>query len=98
MAFTMFFLNCPFFAHENRKKTASKVAHNRPNFQYSQPVQNQLKSHILFHKNGSPHNFFICNDFDNHLLCQEKSFLQSKTGTTKGQLISKQDCRAITSP
>ena len=48
-----------FFAHENMKKTPSKVAHNLPKhfFQYCQPAQNQPKSHILFHKNGSLGNF-----------------------------------------
>ena len=28
-------------------------------FQYCQPAPNQPKSHILFHKNGSLHDFFI---------------------------------------
>ena len=49
-----------FFAPENMKKPPSKVAHNRPSifFQYSQPAQNQPKSHFLFHKNVSLHNFY----------------------------------------
>ena len=43
------------------KKLPSKVAHNRPNFffHYSQPAQNQPKSHFLLHKNFSLHNFYI---------------------------------------
>ena len=47
--------NQSFFLHENLKKLPSKVAHNQPNFffQYCQPAQNQLKSHILFHKDDS---------------------------------------------
>ena len=50
-----------FFACENMKKPASKVAHNRPQFffQYCQPAQNQPKSNILFHKNGSRCDFYI---------------------------------------
>ena len=49
-----------FFAPENMKKPPSKVAHNRPNFfQYCQPAQNQPKSHIRFHKNGSLRDFYI---------------------------------------
>ena len=54
------------FVPENMKKTPSKVDHNRPTnffFQYCQPAQNQPKSHILFHKNGSLRDFYIPNDF-----------------------------------
>jgi hypothetical protein len=41
------------------KKLASK-AHNRPNFFSVLPTgQNQHKSHILFHENGSLHDFHI---------------------------------------
>ena len=39
------------------KKLATNVAQN--SFQYCQPTQNQPKSHILFHKNGSLRNFCI---------------------------------------
>ena len=31
----------------------------KKNFQYRRPAQNQPKSHILFHKNGSLHDFYI---------------------------------------
>ena len=43
------------------KKTTSKVAHNQPHFflKYCQPAQNQPTFHILFHKNGSLHDFYI---------------------------------------
>ena len=42
-------------------KLSSKVAHNRTKFffQYSQPAQNQPKSHFLFHKNVSLRDFYI---------------------------------------
>ena len=55
------FLKKHFFAHKNMKKPASKIAHNWPKviFQYCQPAQNQPKSHILFHKNGSLRDFYI---------------------------------------
>ena len=48
------------FPMKTSKKTSSKVAHNRPPFffQYCQPAQNQPKSHILFHKNGSLRDFY----------------------------------------
>ena len=39
------------FAHENIKKLSLKVAYFT--------AQNQSKSHILFHKNGSPRDLFI---------------------------------------
>ena len=45
---TMFSKN--FFAHENMKKTASKVA---------KPAQIQLKSQFLFHINLPPRDFSI---------------------------------------
>ena len=46
------------FGHE----MSSKVAYfslNWRNFQYCQPAQNQPKSQILFHKNGSPRDLYI---------------------------------------
>ena len=45
------------------KKQPLKVAHNWPNyfFQFCKPAQNQPKSHILFHKNGSLRNFYTMN-------------------------------------
>ena len=50
-----------FFAHENMKKSPQKLLIIGPNFffQYCQPVQNQPKSHFVFHKNVSLHNFYI---------------------------------------
>ena len=50
-----------FFDHLNLKKTASKVAHNRPKFVFSvmPPAQIQLKSKFLFHKNLPPQDFSI---------------------------------------
>ena len=50
-----------FFAHENMKKTASKVAHNRLEFffQYCQSAQIQPRSQFLFHKNLQPREFSI---------------------------------------
>ena len=47
---TMFLL---FFAHENLKKTASKVAHIPPKcfFSNANRAQIQPKSQFLFHKN-----------------------------------------------
>ena len=39
-----------FFAHENMKKTASKVA---------EPAQNQPKSQFLIHKNLPPRDFSL---------------------------------------
>ena len=43
------------FFHVFRGEKIIICFNNRPKtfFQYYQPVQNQLKSHILFHKNGS---------------------------------------------
>jgi hypothetical protein len=50
-----------FFLPENMKKLPTKVAHNRPKlfFQYCQTAQNQPKSYILIHKNGSLRDFYI---------------------------------------
>ena len=51
-----------FFAPENMKKLLSKVAHNRPKrffFQSCRPAQNLPKTHFLFHKNVSLHDFYI---------------------------------------
>ena len=49
-----------FFGHKNLKKLPSKVAHNGPKsfFQYHQQAPIQPKSHFLFHKNVSLHNFY----------------------------------------
>ena len=54
-----------FFDRENLKKAPSKIAHNRLQFffQYCQPAQNQLKSHILFHKEWLLARL-LYNDFD----------------------------------
>ena len=44
------------------KKLLSKVAHNRPKrffFQSCRPAQNLPKTHFLFHKNVSLHDFYI---------------------------------------
>ena len=50
-----------FFAHENMKNPASKVAHNWPKFFFSvlPMAQNLPKSHILFHKNGFLRDFYV---------------------------------------
>ena len=58
---TIFLKNCNFFCPWKHEKTPSKVSHNRPkiSFQYCQPVQNQPKFHILFHKIGFLRNFYI---------------------------------------
>ena len=50
------------FAPENMEKIPSIVAHNRPTI-FCQMAQNQHKSHFLFHKNVSLHDFYIGNDF-----------------------------------
>ena len=48
-------------AHENMKKSPSKVAHNRPQSFFSVLTTGQKlpKSHILFHKNGSLYDFYL---------------------------------------
>ena len=48
--FTMYNVFKKFFAHENMKKLASKVA---------EPAQNQRKSQLLFHKNLPQRDFSI---------------------------------------
>ena len=57
----MFLFILFFFAHENLKKPASKVAHNCPQFFFQQckPAQIQPKSQLLFHKNLPPRDFSI---------------------------------------
>ena len=47
------------------KKTISKVTYYIAQFflKYCQPAQNQPKSHLLFHKNGSLHDFYTRKDF-----------------------------------
>ena len=55
-----FFKSCCFMAYENIIALKSSILHSPVrNFQYYQPAQNQPKFHILFHKNGSPHNLCI---------------------------------------
>ena len=49
------------FAHENMKNCSPKLLIIGPKLFLSvlQPAQNQPKSHILFHKNGSLRHFYI---------------------------------------
>ena len=57
-SYNVFFLNLiSFFAAQKLKKTASKVAHNRPNFFFSST--NRPKSQFLFHKNLPSRDFSI---------------------------------------
>ena len=54
---TMFLI---FFAHENMKKLASKVAHNQPNF-FSNANRSKSSPNVRFqiHKNLPPQDFSI---------------------------------------
>ena len=59
------------------KKLLSKVAHNRPKrffFQSCQPAQNLPKTHFLFHKNVSLHDFYIMTLHPPHSTVAEAHF------------------------
>ena len=64
----MFSPSTMFFAHENTKKTASKVA---------EPGQIQPKSQFLFHKNLPPRDFSIMTLFlvEVYRICRPRSFV-----------------------
>ena len=76
-----------YFSHENIKNLPSKVAYFKAQsekFQYCQPAQNQLKYHTLFHKNGSPRDLFIRNDFS---CCCQKAVTSLKSVPSLSSLI-----------